>query len=744
MLLVHSSLNSWNTSNVTTMQSMFKQASAFNQNLSTWNTGKVTTMLSMFNGASVFNNGDASGLSTKPLTWVTDNVTSMGAMFADAVVFNQSINTSGSYWNTEKVTAMNLMFGGATLFNQPIGGWNTGNVTTMFQLFYKANAFNQPIGGWNTGKVTTMSDMFRTLTTNAFNQNISNWNVSNVTTMSQMFTLATVFNNGQAAGLSDASLNWYAPKCTTFSLMFQQAPAFNQPIPFLVDTSNVLLLPTGCSLAQMFLSATKFNQNISAWNVSRVTLMSSMFNGATVFNNSDPSGSNITTLNNWYAPRCTTFASMFNATSSFNQAIPYLVDASNVTLPTGCSLASMFQNAAVFNQNLNTWNVSRVTSMSQMFYRTTGSTAFNNGRPLGTNDTSLNWYAPMCTTFATMFSGSAVFNQPIPFLVDTSGVATGCTLDSMFSSNTLFNQNISAWNVSRVTLMSSMFNGATAFNNGSLTNNSSNNLNNWNAPLCTTFSQMFQSASAFNQAIPILVDVSCTTLNSMFQNASVFNQNLNTWNVSRVTSMSLMFSGASVFNNGQTGTIDISGNLNTSSALYTNSSRLLTCTGGNFRTLTSADVLIITTTGLVYSSQIQTTPISDVSLVLLTAYGANIPSGITSIKKQVAGTADLSWNTQTVTTTANMFQTATYFNQRLLWNMRLNTNVTSMFAGTATTFINLFNNGQILTETTQPLYPGTGVNMWDFSGNTVTSTNWHANSRLTSGNGITFNPALPF
>jgi hypothetical protein len=214
--------------------------------------------------------------------------------------------------------------------------------------------------------------------------------------------------------------------------------------------------------------------------------------------------------------------------------------------------------------------------------------------------------------------------------------------------------------------------------------------------------------------------------------------------------MSSVFSGTSVFNNGQTGTIDISGNpLNAS---YVTSGSTLTWTDASFLTsdLSINDVLIITTPTLVYSSDISNNITSNTSLVLRKNYGSNILLGaITSIKKQVAGTADLSWNTQLVTTTANMFQNATYFNQRLLWNMRLNRNVTSMFAGTAPTFINLFNNGQILTGTSQPLSTGLGTT-WDFSGVAVASitgggTNaWHTPSRLTAQNGVTVNPALTF
>ena len=210
-----------------------------------------------------------------------------------------------------------------------------------------------------------------------------------------------------------------------------------------------------------------------------------------------------------------------------------------------------------------------------------------------------------------------------------------------------------------------------------------------------------------------------------------------------------MFSGSRVFNNGQTGTKDLSGNpLNAS---YVTSGSILTWTDASFLTsdLSINDVLIITTPTLVYSSDISNNITSNTSLVLRKNYGSNISLGaITSIKKQVAGTADLSWNTQNVTNTSTMFNFATYFNQRLPWNMRKNTNVTSIFAGTAMTFITLFNNGQLLTGTTQRLYPGAGVNTWDFSGNTVSgssSTGWRLNSRLISGtgNGITINPVLP-
>jgi surface protein len=56
----------------------------------------------------------------------------------------------------------------------------------------------------------------------------------------------------------------------------------------------------------------------------------------------------------------------------------------------------------------------------------------------------------------------------------------------MFLSNTNFNQNISSWNVSGVTNMSYMFNGATNFNQ---------NIGSWNVSGVTNMSNMLGSSA---------------------------------------------------------------------------------------------------------------------------------------------------------------------------------------------------------------------------------------------------------
>ena len=120
-------------------------------------------------------------------TWDTSSVTNMGTLFKDATTFNSDISS----WDVSNVTEMWDMFKWATSFNQDISGWNTSKVTLMMSMFEGASAFNQDISGWDTSGVTSMSKMFAQATN--FNQDISGWDTSGVTSMKYMFDRATAF-----------------------------------------------------------------------------------------------------------------------------------------------------------------------------------------------------------------------------------------------------------------------------------------------------------------------------------------------------------------------------------------------------------------------------------------------------------------------------------------------------------------------------------------------------------------------
>ena len=614
--------------------------------------------------------------------------TSLAHCFSGCTLFNQDIE----YWNVSNVTSMNSMFENATAFNNggssTISNWSAPLCTTFAGMFHLATSFDQPLTNLvkKSYVSTTMLQMFREAT--AFNRNIGGWDVSKVTNMASMFE-STNFNNGN----SDTISNWTAPYCTDFTNMFKLATSFNQPLTKLVKTSYV-----STTMLQMFQNATVFNQNIGEWDVFKVTSMLNMFE-LTPFNNGDLGNNGLNPLN-WSAPLCTMFAGMFVSATSFNQPLTNLVKTSGVE---SCSMNIMFENATAFNQDIGEWDVSKVTTMSNMFYNAIN---FNNG----SSSTISNWSAPYCTRFAGMFNSNtnSAFNQPLTNLVDTSGV-TSCTMANMFQNATVFNQNIGEWDVSKVTSMAAMFQNATAFNNGS-----SDTIKYWEAPYCTDFTNMFYLATSFNQPLTNLVDTSgvtsCTMLN--------------------------MFRDARAFNNGETGLQNIPNiNPNPPGANYTNTTKILNCPGATFSsTLGVNNVLIIQTSTIVYSSAILNIA-SDTSLTLTTAFGSNILTGIISIQKQIPSSNlnPLNWNTSNVTSLANMFRNAIFFNQNIttngnIWNTYKVTNLINMFFGSSSSLINLFNNGQFITGQTAPMG-------WNFNPTTPpTSTNYRTNCRLTASN----------
>jgi surface protein len=242
--------------------------------------------------------------------------------------------------------------------------------------------------------VTNMTSMFRDATN--FNQSLNNWVFSGVTNMCQMFYNATAFNNGDVG-----SLNWDVANVTDMQNMFYNASSFNQGMSNL-DVSKVGTAPGG-SMQSMFHGATLFNQDISAWNVSNLQNMSNMFKDATSFNSAFPG------------------STMGNVTD----------------------ISYMFDGATSFNQDISDWHVGSVIDMSYMF---NGATSFNNGDSGNNSALPINWLTKTSNIVMMdyMFQGATTFNQVTNFSV---GSDIGSSLIGIFYDATLFNQDISNWNL---------------------------------------------------------------------------------------------------------------------------------------------------------------------------------------------------------------------------------------------------------------------------------------------------------
>jgi surface protein len=122
------------------------------------------------------------------------------------------------------------------------------------------------------------------------------------------------------------------------------------------------------------------------------------------------------------------------------------------------------------------------------------------------------------------------------------GFITNCSY--MFFNATLYNQNISDWDVSNVTDMNSMFYEAFTFNNGG-----SSSMD-WDVSNVTNMDHMFTLAPFFNVNIGTWNVSNVNNMAYMFADARIFNKNLELWNIENVTDMTEMFdnSGMDILN----------------------------------------------------------------------------------------------------------------------------------------------------------------------------------------------------
>ncbi len=272
-------------------------------------------------------------------------------------------------------------------------------------------------------------------------------NLANVTDMSQMFLYCSSLNGPANIG------SWNVSNVTNMNAMFNGATVFNQNIGTW-DTGNVTIM------TNMLTNMTSFNQDIGNWDTSSVTDMYGMFLGSAAFNQS---------LDSWDTSSVTNMAYMFQNATAFNGDIGSW-DTSSVT-----DMRSMFQGAGSFNKNIGSWNTGNVTNMTAIFR---DAVSFN--QPIG------NWDLSSTTSISGMFMNADTFDQPIGDW-DVSNVETA---SGLFENADSFNQDISDWDVSSVWNMLYMFHNASSFNQ---------DISGWDVSAGTQMEGMFRDATAFNQ-----------------------------------------------------------------------------------------------------------------------------------------------------------------------------------------------------------------------------------------------------
>ena len=218
---------------------------------------------------------------------------------------------------------------------------------------------------------------------------------------------------------------WDVRKITEFSFMFAGTP-FNQPL-------NSWGTDSAISFSSMFESCLDFNQPLDKWNTSKVYVFGHMFKNAQSFN--QPIG-------NWNLSAATNMIYMFEQAYAFNQNLNTW-DVQNVL-----NMDGLFKNAKMFNQPIDNWNTRSLVMAPEMFL---GATAFN--QPIEGLDLS------KCTTLRSFMWLANSFNKPVAAL----DVSVCTDLAQFFEEAATFNQPVEAWDVSACLDMWRMFALTTAF-----------------------------------------------------------------------------------------------------------------------------------------------------------------------------------------------------------------------------------------------------------------------------------------
>jgi len=191
-----SSSGTWDVSNVSNFNSMFRSTIAFNKDISNWDVSSAQYMSSMFHNARAFD---------QPIdSWEVDNVTNMDYMFSGAWVFDQDLNS----WDVRKVTTFEYMFSSALIFNSDISSWVPELAVNMEGMFQSAALFDIDISGWDVSLVSNFESMFYSAV--AFDQDISTWTITAAYGMDEMFRNATAFDQdlGDWDVSNVASMRW--------------------------------------------------------------------------------------------------------------------------------------------------------------------------------------------------------------------------------------------------------------------------------------------------------------------------------------------------------------------------------------------------------------------------------------------------------------------------------------------------------------------------------------------------------
>lgn len=201
-LLKHLDVSGWDTSNMTSMESMFlNMAQVTELDVSGFDTSKVTNFKNTFSGCLSLTSLDVSGFDTS-------NATSMYCMFTNINL--TTLDVSG--FDTSKVTDMHRMFlNDSSLTTLDVSGWDVSKVSDFDYMFMNCRKLTTlDTSKWNPKSIKRMLGTFHACPFTTLD--VSNFELPNLYNMDGIFGQCTqltniIFGEGWGKPIQAVSLN---------------------------------------------------------------------------------------------------------------------------------------------------------------------------------------------------------------------------------------------------------------------------------------------------------------------------------------------------------------------------------------------------------------------------------------------------------------------------------------------------------------------------------------------------------
>jgi surface protein len=514
-------LEKWKTGQVTDLYNTFYNAGEMNANVGGWDVSKIYHMGKTFKNAAKF---EGNGLEK----WSTTSLASLSGHLALEETFYSSgltdVNLVG--WDVSKVTSLQSTFYRTSEMNANLGGWITTKITNMDSTFIYAGKF-EGIGldTWRTALVTTLRSTFAS--GSSMNANLGGWDTSLVTDMAYTFWKQSTFTG---AGLD----TWITSAVVNMGYTFASTGLTGVDLGGW-DTTKVT------NMQATFQYAVNFDgQGLGKWKVGSLDGLHNTFEG---------SGLTTVDLSGW---DITKIARM---DSTFRNAVKFEGNGLHLWITTSLiSLENTFEGAGLTTVDIGNWDVSKVTTMSQTFFKaaqfvgtgltkwSTGevTTLYNTFRAAGEMNSALGgWDVRKVKCILFTFSGATKF---VGGGLDKWITTSLTDLRSTFAEASSMNVGVGNWDVSKVTSLRRTFASASEMNL---------DLGKWDVAKVTTMGQSGWMDGTFNNAVKfagIGIDQwktgLVTTMEGTFWDAAEMNADIGSWDVSQVTSLKSMFRNA--------------------------------------------------------------------------------------------------------------------------------------------------------------------------------------------------------